>query len=104
MSGSLHFEWDDKKNKINIKKHGVDFNDAILVFNDEYRLEDLDEEHSDYEERWQIIGMVDNVLFVIYTEREDVKRIISARHAEKAEEDRYYVNRARLFIERCKTD
>ena len=101
MIGSLHCEWDDEKNKINIKKHGVDFNDAILVFNDEYRLEDFDAVHSEYEERWKVIGMVEDILVVIYTERGDANRIISARHAEKYEEDDYRVNRACLLASRC---
>ena len=49
-----------------------------------------DWDHSFDEERWKIIGMVDNVLFVIYTERQDKIRIISAREATELERRKYY--------------
>ena len=87
------FEWDDEKARINFQKHGIQFKTAIKVFRDEFRIEQEDESHSDPEERWQIIGMVKNVLFVIYTERGDSTRIISARKATIQERMRYYVNR-----------
>ena len=45
------FEWDDEKNRINLRKHGVDFKDAAQVFFDDNRIEWFDEEHSDYEDR-----------------------------------------------------
>ena len=87
------FEWDDEKARINFQKHGIQFKTAIKVFRDEFRIEQEDESHSDSEERWQVIGMVKNVLFVIYTERGDSTRIISARKATIQERMRYYVNR-----------
>lgn len=49
-----------------------------------------DELHSDDEDRIKIIGMVENVLTVIYTERGEKNRIISARHADKKERNDYY--------------
>ena len=84
------FEWDDEKERINIRKHGIQFKTAARVFSDEARLEEYDEDHSDEEDRWQVIGMVNDVLFVVYTERGDFTRIISARTAEKKERMRYY--------------
>ena len=86
------FEWDDEKNRINLRKHGVDFKDAAQVFFDDNRIEWFDEEHSDDEDRWQVIGMVNEILFVIYTERDEKTRIISARKADKAERREYYGN------------
>ena len=86
------FEWDEEKNRINLRKHGIDFIDAAQVFFDEDRIEQLDEFHSDDEDRWQVIGMVEEILFVIYTEREDRTRIISARKANKRERRIYYGN------------
>lgn len=85
------FEWDDDKAELNWKKHHVDFNDAAKVFNDPNRIEDFDEEHSIYEDRWQVIGMVDDILFVVYTERGEFTRLISARKANALERRKYYV-------------
>ena len=87
------FEWDDEKNEINIRKHGIDFIRAAGVFFDEFRYEEYDEDHSDEEDRWKVIGMVNGILVVIYTERGDMTRIISARLAEKYERRIYYGNR-----------
>ncbi len=55
---NIVFEWDDEKNRINKRKHNVDFNDAAKVFGDENRIEWLDEEHSDEENRYITIGRV----------------------------------------------
>ena len=84
------FEWDDEKAAINLKKHGVSFQTAALVFYDENRIEMYDSEHSLEENRYITIGMVEDVLFVVYTERKDRLRIISARLANKKERSMYY--------------
>ncbi len=84
------FEWDDEKAAINLKKHGVSFQTAALVFYDENRIEMYDSEHSLEEDRYNTIGMVEDVLFVVYTERKDRLRIISARLANKKERSMYY--------------
>lgn len=89
---NMLFEWDEEKNRINKRKHKISFETAANVFFDEDRIEQLDEFHSDDEERWQVIGMVDEILFVIYTERDDRTRIISARRADKKERRMYYGN------------
>jgi len=84
------FEWDDEKNKINKKNHGIAFEDAKLVFNDPNRIILPDLYHSEKEDRWLAIGIVSRILFVVFTERSDnVIRIISARIGTKAEERLY---------------
>lgn len=87
---NIVFEWDEEKNKINIFKHNVDFNDAAKVFSDKNRIEWFDEYHSDNEDRYITIGRVDEILFVVYTERENSTRLISARLANKSERKKYY--------------
>ena len=88
----MRFEWDEEKNLINIKKHdGISFSMAVRVFLDENRIEKYDLDHSTEEDRYNVIGMVEKLLFVVYTEREkDTIRIISARKATKEECDEYY--------------
>ncbi len=88
--GEMIFEWDEEKNAINRRKHNVDFNDAAKIFADENRIEFFDEIHSDEEDRWQIIGKVKDILFVIYTEKIDSIRLISARKATAKERRLYY--------------
>lgn len=64
---------------------------AVRVFLDEKRIERYDERHSTMnEERWNAIGMVGKVLFVVFTERGENVRIISARRATREEEKVYY--------------
>jgi uncharacterized DUF497 family protein len=82
------FEWDDQKERKNRKIHYIAFEDAKHVFNDPRRIIIPDITHGD-EERWNVLGLVNQVLFVVYTEREDRIRIISARIATKAEEEVY---------------
>lgn len=86
----MQFEWDEEKNSVNIKKHGISFEFATGVFFDEYRIERVDFAHSDDEERLFTIGKVQSVLFVVFTERKENIRIISARKATKEEENEYY--------------
>lgn len=88
--GEYIVEWDDNKAEINYKKHGIYFEDAARVFLDDNRIDYFDELHSDDEDRIKVIGMVDEVLAVIYTERGEKYRIISARYATKFEEAEYY--------------
>ena len=94
--GDMLFTWDDEKEQINIRKHGVDFKVAANIFIDK----DAVVEHNsvdDYtgEERWDVVGMFQRILlFVVYVERatedeRDIIRIISARKAVKKEVRRY---------------
>ena len=71
-NGILNFEWDEDKNQLNLKKHGIDFEIAMLVFNDLQRIEIYDMEHSINEDRYNTIGMVNDILFVVYTERKEI--------------------------------
>jgi uncharacterized DUF497 family protein len=91
----VNFIWDEDKNRINLKKHGVDFNDAVRAWYDPDRLDFFDEEHSSDEIRWIFLGVVSGVvLFVVETEPdEETVRIISARMALKHEQEVYYANR-----------
>ncbi len=86
----MKFEWDEEKNRLNKIKHGIDFNIAIHVFDDENRIEIYDMEHSTDEDRYNTIGLVHDILFVVYTERRGGIRIISARLASEKERRIYY--------------
>ena len=85
------FEWDEEKNILNKKKHGLSFEDVIQIFDDPLFYEQLDEFHStDSEIRY--IGMARlygfTVIVSCYTERERV-RLFSARVATSIEEKKY---------------
>jgi hypothetical protein len=88
----VQYEWDNGKAVLNLRKHGVDFADAIAALEDPNRVEEIDARFEYGEERLDVIGMAHGkVLFVIATLRgEDVCRIISARKATRHEQDRYY--------------
>ena len=90
QSGELLFEWDSDKAALNWRKHTVDFEDAAKVFDDPNRIERFDDEHSHDEDRWITIGKVKDILFVVYTERIDAIRLISARRATAQERSDYY--------------
>lgn len=90
----MQFEWDEEKDKQNQKKHnGISFEIASHVFADPYMIEIYDKDHSTEEDRFIAIGEVHKVLYVVFTERGENKRIISARQATKTEEALYYGNR-----------
>lgn len=86
----LEFEWDEEKEKINVKKHGISFSTAALVFDDEDRIEIYDTIHSVQEDRFITIGSVGRILFVVYTNRDSSIRLISARLANDKERRLYY--------------
>ena len=115
--GGLAFEYDEQKNQINIKKHGISFKSAARIFFDYDRIELCDDEHSEGEIRYdtigdtssgnlvlvgevgQSIGKINEILFVVYTERmktenngkrTEVTRLISARLATNFERGLYY--------------
>jgi uncharacterized DUF497 family protein len=87
----IGIEWDEDKSNLNKQLHGVSFEAAQYVFVDPERIERVDrsEGNTSEEERFQTLGMVDKVLFVVYTERSEKKRIISARPADKTERRSY---------------
>lgn len=87
---AMQFEWDEEKAALNLKKHGIPFEMAVKVFLDENRIEIYDEEHSIDEERYITIGLANDILFVVYTERHPKIRLISARLATPRERLVYY--------------
>ena len=86
----MKFEWDEEKNIINKKKHNISFETAAHVFDDPEWIEMYDFEHSTNEDRYIALGVVGGVLFVVYTERKEAIRLISARLATNAERRLYY--------------
>ena len=114
--GGMAFEYDEQKNQTNIRKHGISFKSAARVFFDYDRIEFFDDAHSEDENRYDtigdtsagnlvraesntLIGMVNEIMFVVYTERvreeengekTDVTRLISARLATNFERGLYY--------------
>jgi hypothetical protein len=86
-----HFEWDDDKAARNAAAHGVSFETARQVFADPFGVELLDDRLDYGEDRWIRIGMAEGtILMVVYTERFERKRLISARQATKLEQDDYF--------------
>ena len=89
----IGFEWDINKAISNLNKHGISFEEASTVFDDEYAILFDDPDHSDEEQRFLLIGMSikANLLIVCHCERTDesVIRIISARKATKTESRQY---------------
>ena len=85
----MDFEWDPKKAESNRQKHGVEFLDAVTVFDDD-RAITLVDEHPD-EERFVSFGLdaYGRVLAVAYEIRDDSIRIISARKATSRERAQY---------------
>ena len=90
----LEFEWDAKKDKSNVKKHGVSFEDARAAFYDETAIVFHDPDNTDEEDRFILLGLSvrAGVLVVCHCVRDDdsVIRIISARCADKVEESNYW--------------
>jgi uncharacterized DUF497 family protein len=94
---ALEFEWDRRKETANVKKHGVSFKEARTAFYDESAIQFFDPDHSDEEDRFILLGLSlkPQVLVVChcFRESETVVRIISARKADKDEEQAYWERR-----------
>lgn len=85
------FEWRDAKAAENLRDHGIAFDKAVKTFSDSFAIEWIDQSEAYGEERWNLLGMCEGVILqVTYTERGGRIRIISARRAERHEQDRYY--------------
>lgn len=81
------FQWDARKNDLNLLKHGIDFDEAIEVFYAPHLLRPADHPT---EERWLAVGDVDSrTITVIFTWRDGDIRVISARRARKDEKRTY---------------
>ncbi|MCG5057010.1 MAG: BrnT family toxin [Limnoraphis sp. WC205] len=89
----ISFQWDEQKNKINQQKHGISFEEAESVFLDDYAVQFWDENHSEDEERFLLLGLSSKmrILLVVHCFREEeaIIRIISARKATKNESKEY---------------
>jgi uncharacterized protein len=88
---SLTFEWDLRKARSNLAKHGVAFEQASTIFGDSLSLTIPDSEHSRMERRYATMGRAFNgkLLVVVHTDRDDNIRIISARRASRRERKFY---------------
>jgi uncharacterized DUF497 family protein len=93
--GTIRFEWDERKNLANQRKHGISFEEAAQVFRDPLYVS-VQERIEDGEERWQTFGLVGGVLLVMVAHTvqqtsatEELVRIISARSATPTERRRY---------------
>lgn len=89
----MTFEWDENKNQTNKRKHGISFEEAQTVFYDERAILFDDPDHSEYEERFLIIGMSNEkgvcIISHCYRGADEIIRIISARKATKTEQSFY---------------
>jgi uncharacterized DUF497 family protein len=88
---NVEFEWYDNKAATNLRDHGVSFTQATAAFRDPFAVEWLDMREDYGEERVILLGMREGqLLTVVYTERGERIRIISARRATRHEQDIYY--------------
>ena len=86
----MNFEWDEAKSEVCFTQRGFDFAYAALAFFDPNRIVHADTRLSYGEERYQLMGMIEQRLFVVvYTPRHDAMRIISARKANQREVRHY---------------
>ena len=89
----MEFDWDPNKNDVNLRKHGISFDEAETVFEDERAVTIYDEEHSEDEDRFKIIGISTKLRELAvchcYRNGDMVIRIISARRATKNESKLY---------------
>ena len=90
----MRFEWDGKKEKTNIKKHGISFDEASSAFYDENAIQFFDPDHSEGEDRFILLGISFKLRVLVvchcFRKEETVVRIISARKADRGEEKEYW--------------
>ena len=93
----LRFQWDNLKEKANIKKHGVSFSEASSVFYDENALQFFDPDHSESEDRFILLGISFKLRVLVvchcFRKSDTIIRILSARKADGDEENEYWRNR-----------
>ena len=87
----MKIEWDPKKAKLNLKKHGIAFKEAATALSDPMAVTGADPDHSDDEERYITFGVSarNRLLVVSHTEEGETIRLISARKASKGERELY---------------
>jgi uncharacterized DUF497 family protein len=90
----IRFEWDERKNRENKRKHHVSFEEAQTVFLDENAMRFFDPDHSTDEDRFLMLGLCFTLRVLVvchcYRENDSVIRIISARKADKREQAYYW--------------
>ncbi len=90
----VSFEWDENKNQTNKRKHGVSFDEAESIFADENALLIHDPDHSADEDRFVLLGLSGKFRMLVvchcYRSSDEIIRIISARKADKDEEQQYW--------------
>ena len=95
----LRFDWDERKAAANRRKHGVSFEEAQTVFLDEDALLRPDEEHSEDEDRFVLLGLSAHLRTLVvchcYRQQDEVIRIVSARKASSFERGQYEDRRMR---------
>jgi hypothetical protein len=95
----IRFEWDARKAAANLRKHGVSFEEARTVFLDESALLRPDEDHSDDEDRFLLLGLSGRLRTVVvchcHRQEDEVIRVISARKASSDERRQYDDRRMR---------
>jgi len=93
----LQFEWDKRKEKANVRKHGISFEEARSAFYDENAIQFSDPDHSGEEDRFILLGISFKLRVLVvchcFRENDRVIRIISARKADGDEEHEYWRNR-----------
>ncbi|MCI0469717.1 MAG: BrnT family toxin [Nitrospirae bacterium] len=92
----MKVEWDEKKNKANIEKHGISFREAYEIFEDPFIASSLDKRFDYYDERWVSFGITKSSkviavghLYWLSADGEEYIRIITARKATKKEREQY---------------
>jgi uncharacterized protein len=92
-------EWDEAKDALNRRKHGISFDEALTVFADEHALLLADPDHLTDEDRFILLGFSASLRMLVvchcYRRAEDIIRIISARKALKSERAAYSERRKR---------
>ena len=91
---NLRFVWDEEKNRVNARKHGVTFDEARTAFHDENAKVYFDPDHSETEDRFLLLGLSFHLRVLVvchcYRESDLVVRIVSARKATKIEQEAYW--------------
>lgn len=94
----LFFEWDERKNRANKRKHGISFEEARTAFYDENAIQFYDPDHSEDEDRFLLLGISFKLRVLVvchcFRESDTVVRIIAARKADKQEGSEYWRRRA----------
>lgn len=89
------YDWDPDKERRNIRRHGIEFEEAKTVVDSPFSLDSRDEEHPGPDERWRVVGWSsrDRILLVVVSVGGQHPRIISARRATKRERDAFHRRR-----------